>query len=463
MNEKTTTLIVSDLHMGAADRNDDHVYDQNQFRAFIEEQMATPAGAGGDIELIINGDFLELVQVEPDAYAPGRSKLWCSEAESRQKLDAVIRGHQDVFAALKAFGALGNRVTIAAGNHDVDLYWDDVQDRIRSVAGDVQFELRKVWYERYGGRLAISHGHMFDPANLFQNWENPIVTETDGTPRLEMCPGTLFVIKFVNWLEGSYPFADNLKPVTALARLLWKEQRAGLVTVAWMLSRFVARYPKAALGSSTSAAVAPSQVGQQIVQRIALDDKFAEEIADLYREARDPAATSAAVRAWLTTPDAVADLLSDVVLHVAPERWLAVLDQIKTTTLGIGGTGKTLAIYQAGKTPEKELLRDIARRELTKGNRQVVAIGHTHQPDELRTDDGVYFNTGSWTRYVELNQANSLTLNDLRREEDFPYMLNYVSVAEGSAGELEAKMICYRKEAGKAGTDDKAEAARKSV
>jgi len=34
-----------------------------------------------------------------------------------------------------------------------------------------------------------------------------------------MCPGTLFMVKFVNWLEQEYPFADHLKPVTALSRI----------------------------------------------------------------------------------------------------------------------------------------------------------------------------------------------------------------------------------------------------
>ncbi|MBV9958265.1 MAG: hypothetical protein JO360_07585, partial [Acidobacteria bacterium] len=61
MSDKPVTLIVSDLHVGggASDPGDDHVFDKSQFRDFIRRQSETPEGKRGDIELVINGDFLE--------------------------------------------------------------------------------------------------------------------------------------------------------------------------------------------------------------------------------------------------------------------------------------------------------------------------------------------------------------------------------------------------------------------
>ena len=65
MDQKRVTLIVSDLHMGDGTAGDDFVDDAHQFSTFVKSQAAKAEGRDGQIELIINGDFLELVQVFP--------------------------------------------------------------------------------------------------------------------------------------------------------------------------------------------------------------------------------------------------------------------------------------------------------------------------------------------------------------------------------------------------------------
>jgi UDP-2,3-diacylglucosamine pyrophosphatase LpxH len=230
MSDKQVTISVSDLHVGGGpnDPGDDHVYHKQQFSQFITMLRDSLEGQAGEIELFINGDFLEFAQVNPGAYTLGSAKFWCSEAESMQKLEPILQGHPNIFAALKEFSSQGNRVTMAAGNHDVELFWGDVQKRLQEVAGPISFALGEEWFTRYDGRLKIGHGHQVDPANCFESWWNPILAGPDGVARLEMCPGTLFMVKFVNWLEGEFPFADNIKPVTQLASILWKEDRASL-------------------------------------------------------------------------------------------------------------------------------------------------------------------------------------------------------------------------------------------
>src|ERR1043166_1021654 len=188
MDQKRVILIVSDLHMGDGTPGDDFVDDTQQFAKFVRAQKATPEGRDGQIELIINGDFLELVQVLPEAYKGDSSDHWCSETESVEKLERILSGHPSVFDALKEFQAQGNQVTLFPGNHDVDLYWPAVRKRLAQKIPGLNIETDKI-YERYDGRLHISHGHLFDaidPANGFTNPKKPIV---DGTnpPRLEMC------------------------------------------------------------------------------------------------------------------------------------------------------------------------------------------------------------------------------------------------------------------------------------
>ncbi len=129
MSKQPIVIVISDLHVGGgtADQGDDHVYDQNQLRNFIDGLRTSPDGQAGRIELYINGDFLEFAQVGQDIYTLRSADAWCSESESRAKLALIVAGHRDIFDALNAFGAAGNLVTIAAGNHGVDLFWPGVQ------------------------------------------------------------------------------------------------------------------------------------------------------------------------------------------------------------------------------------------------------------------------------------------------------------------------------------------------
>jgi len=440
---RPVTIIVSDLHVGggAADPGDDHVYQKSQFRTLIEEIGASAEGKRGDVELFINGDFLEFAQVGPDVYTLGSATYWCSQAESVAKLQPILDGHKDIFDALKQFQDFGNQVTIAAGNHDVDFWWGGVQSRIRSKVGDVSFALGDVWYPRYDGRLLIGHGHMFDPANKFKQWNYPILQGPNKTERLEMCAGTLFMVKFVNWLEQKYPFSDNIKPVTGLGRILWKENKMSLGAVSWMLSRFIARHPNVAMGHDPDGL----KFGKHLQQSLQYDSGFAGEITKLYQDVRDANATVETVRAALKTEDDIFNFLLDLLPKLPPERCMPVLDKAPgSTSLGIDSKGTTLQILKAGISSDKEILRIEAEKKMAEDKGpEVVVMGHTHQPDTYKTDRGIYYNPGSWTRYADLAKVEDLTLSNLAREEDFPYQLNYVRVEKTAKGSLASQMICY--------------------
>ena len=446
MNDKTVTLIISDLHVGGGEKDpgDDHVFDQNQLRTFVDEQAQTPEGKKGDVELIINGDFLEFAQVSSSVYKLGSARYWCSEAESLQKLQTILTGHPDIFEAFKRFQDLGNRVTIGAGNHDVDLYWPAVQEQLRKVGGPINFETGEVWYSRYQNRLRITHGHMFDPANKFERWNDPIIPNADGgVARLEMCPGTLFMVKFVNWLEeNGYPFADNLKPVTALGRILWGEKKLGFLTVGWMLTRFTTRHPKVAANIKEL----NQQLGQKLVEKIKYDPEFAAEVTELYRRVRDPQATVEAVQLTLDNEDALFQFLTELLPRLDPQEWMPVFDRFSLGgSLGIHGPGRTLAI-QAGNKVDKEFLWQRADEQfLLDGGTQIIVMGHTHQPDERRSSTGgVYYNPGSWTRFVDYEQHPDLTLSDLTNEKDFSYELNFIRVEQLNDSRLTSEKVTYR-------------------
>jgi UDP-2,3-diacylglucosamine pyrophosphatase LpxH len=448
MSDKPITIIISDLHVGGGskDPGDDHVYKKQEFVRFLE---SIPEARDGKVELFINGDFLEFAQVLPDVFQPTSPEFWCSQDESKQKLNAIITGHKDMFDALGGFQKNGNQVTISAGNHDVDLYWQGVQDDLRqAIHPDIKFELGETVYFRYGTRLVIGHGHMYDPANSFKNWKDPI---DKNQQRLEMCPGTLFMVKFVNWLEAKFPFSDNVKPVTALGKLLWADKRPDFKAAAKVLFQFTYKHPGTALGLDSANEI--EGIGKTLSRELSVNDILQQEITTLYRQVRDPKATTETVMKDLNSEDRLMEFLKELLLKLAPQVWLPVLGEYEAASLG-GEDETTLSILRSGMSKDKENLRNeaISYLAMESGAHEVVVFGHTHQPDEWRGSkgdwNGGYFNPGSWTRYVDLDKVKNLTLADLENEEDFPYQLNSIRIEQCKSGALRADKICFDEASG---------------
>lgn len=443
MSDRRQTLIVSDLHLGggAADPGDDHVYQDRQLERFVRQRLASPAGQSGDIELFFNGDFLEFAQVRPQAYRSPSADYWCSEAESLEKLEAILAGHDNSFAALHDFQAAGNRVTLAAGNHDVDLYWPAVRKRLRARIGPgLRFATGVDWVERHDGRLHIGHGHLEDPANRFKHWSAPILRAPDGA-RLEMCPGTLFMVRFVNGLEARYPFADNLHPVQNLATILLREDAGGFASAGWMLLKFIARHAKT-LGSSEAA-----DVGRRLLARLREDDAFAQRLAAASRLLGDDR-SCASVRRDVSDEEQLADLMQRLFAVLPADEWLALFALRPAPVLGAGGS-KTLGTIIGARHFGREALRDLAQRRFDAcPAAQVIVMGHTHLPDTRSFDKRHYLNPGSWTRYLDLEKHPPLRLDDLRDEARFPYELNYVVVeADADGTPLVARLECFERRA----------------
>jgi UDP-2,3-diacylglucosamine pyrophosphatase LpxH len=445
MSDKPITIVISDLHLGGgkADPGDDHVYQNNELKCFLND---IPEAKDSKVELLINGDFLDFAQVEPNIFHPTSSRLWCSQQESKDKLEVIIKGHRDIFEELKAFLRRGNEVTIAAGNHDVDLYWEDVQRRLRQVIGsNLKFELGQDCIFRYRQRLVIGHGHAYDAANRFKHWTNPI---DQNSQRLEMCPGTLFMTKFVNWLEKDYPFSDNIKPVTALGRILWNENRQDFKTAAKILFQIVYKNPLVALGLDKSG---ETKGLSNILLNELVNPIFCMQLMDLYRKACDPHASVTTVKQNLRSEENVTEFLRDLLLKVDPSEWLPVLGLISPSVLS-KDSPTHLSILRSGITNDKKMLAKEAEYFFVTGVHEVVVFGHTHQPDEWRglnnNWDGGYFNPGSWTRYIDLEKNSNLTINDLKKEEDFPYQLNFIRVEQSKAGSLRADKVCFKEQGG---------------
>jgi hypothetical protein len=284
---------------------------------------------------------------------------------------------------------------------------------------------------------------MYDPANAFKYWSEPRLFVSGTEKRLEMCPGTLFMVKFVNWLEKDYKFADNVIPITGLRKVLWKEDKLGMLSVAWMLSRFAARHPVTTAGTKEE----PADIGQSIRQLFKYNDAVRTELTDKYNEIHATELTADQIETEVDSDEKIENLLLSMFAKYSPDELRGIFDAKLARTLSIADRERTLRIVSSGASDEKAILQTEAKKFFY-GGADVVVFGHTHQPDKIDDNGKRYFNPGSWTRYVNIDKVGSLKLEDFRRDEDFPYQLNFIRVTPES-GRLAADKICFNEQDGK--------------
>jgi UDP-2,3-diacylglucosamine pyrophosphatase LpxH len=203
--------IISDLHLCDGTRVEDFRSDDE--RALVSWLFRI--GHAAPVTLLINGDFIDFVQIQPRPNMWLNAQLDATEAESLEKLDAAVRAHGPVFDALGRFVAAGNSLRFHWGNHDIDLAWPRVQARLRErLAKRALYGAITFGGELSVGGLYVAHGHQADPTNRFAH--EPDVTHTDphGVERLERCWGTRLVEEFYNKIEAldGCDMLDNVRP-----------------------------------------------------------------------------------------------------------------------------------------------------------------------------------------------------------------------------------------------------------
>lgn len=254
-------LVVSDLHLSEGrdskskkfSKNEDFFFDE-EFARFLAHYQDTGRWNGAKWHLIINGDFLDFLQVitaddVPSAVASGSGHpelgLPCGEQETVQKLAKIANGHWLFFESLGGFVAAGHLLTIIKGNHDVEFHYPGVraaflaelqaafQRRLeRDPAWGRAEEIENVgtntvrfsdWFYFEPELLWVEHGNRYEGFNSFKYWLSPLLPEVPKWPperrdEIDLPFGSLFVRYLFNRVERVQPFADNIKPAT---RFVW--------------------------------------------------------------------------------------------------------------------------------------------------------------------------------------------------------------------------------------------------
>ena len=204
-------LIVSDFHLGSGRTSGggmpnpmEDFHHDHRFREFIEYYTQRPYD-DAEIELIFNGDMLNLIQVDYHGHFP----TVITENVSMAKLRAVIAGHPGFFQTLRVF--LGNpkhSLTYVIGNHDQEMMWKLVRTGFEEAVG--REVLWKNTHYLVDG-VHIEHGHQYEAINRVDP-ARPFLTEGLPEPILNLPWGTLFTVQYLIRVKMSRPYIDKVRP-----------------------------------------------------------------------------------------------------------------------------------------------------------------------------------------------------------------------------------------------------------
>ena len=392
-------IIVSDLHLGAGSFDldqgnvlEDFIVDE-AFAHLLHEMEEESEAQGTDLELIINGDMLEFLQVpamerfDPRKAYPPEDYRSSAEEDSAKKIDLVIKGHPMFFAALREFIKPANpqrQVTIVKGNHDVNLYWPAVKERIRQAVyatGEERAKLlifEEVCIRREG--IYVEHGNQYaEKVNRVDNLEEPLDPEHEG--QLAIPPGSRFVIEFFNQIEWEKLWVDSIKPMTAL---IWYALAIDFPFAAKTLAAFLKVAPILIVGSlAVGEEDLPAEAEQLVqeleneVQRQALGQRYAED--ETFRRE-----FNARVGRLLEAADAPPE--------IARAR---AMDEVSAFNLGKSIIDEVnSALHRAAEVKARET------------GAEIVVFGHIHDPlCERLESGGFYLNTGTWTWWRDFAEA----------------------------------------------------------
>lgn len=378
-------IVVSDFHLGAGPPDitqnplEDFIADQ-AFAHFLDTLRAESEMDNKEVELIINGDFFEFLQVpavdefDPQRTYPPEAYRDSSPTSSVKRLDLIASGHSTVFDALADFiqvEAPRRRVTLIKGNHDVNLFWPPVKQRLREVLGAIGRRASLLLFaERYVSResIYVEHGHQYaEQLNRWDNFDDP--RDMDNPDQLLYAAGSQFAIDFFNSVERDQTWADSLKPLTALA---WYSLEWDFSFAARMLLALARHMPAMGLGAGSQANESLEELCQQLgdaVGRQELSEHYGDSLGfrrDLHTRAGQmlvPAASPPGIFAWPTPP------ADESAIEIARTE----IEEIHTS------------------------MRRVAARVADAEDARVIIFGHTHRPYlETFKDGTTLVNCGTW-------------------------------------------------------------------
>lgn len=425
-------IIVSDLHLSAGHEAEGNPLEDFgsdlEFASLLDGIVAESERTGAEVELIINGDAFEMLQVphtetfDPARPYPPEDYHSSSEADSVRKINIVIGGHKLFFSALREFVQAGSPrryVTFIKGNHDLNLHWPAVQDRVRRAvdatgprASLLQFEERRI--SRDG--IYVEHGNQYaEVTDRIDDMEEP--HDHDKPGQLAIPLGSWFVMDVFNKVERAKYWIDGVKPITSLV---------------WYALSYDFHFAAKAIATLIRALPGILKDGVLDVE----DPR-----TGLVQQLEDPAQVEALAARYETDEAFRAEFNAGLASILAPPPELPGLDAVPLESVP-----DPVAMGDRIHERVNSSLYNIAAQRAAEEGVTLVSFGHTHDASvEPLPDGGTYINSGTWTWRADFGGVGKETWRDLfEHPERFTNdrLLSYVRIdydGEGRpAGRLEA-------------------------
>lgn len=192
-------VFLSDLHLATDDDKRDF-FAQDELSALLDELIASDA----PIDLIIAGDFFDLLQLTDADQLPGETRVdtfrRCFERDD----------YATMLARLRHFTGLPQHRTIyLVGNHDAESGWNDpLRDYLlrSGLVSEIALAYRHTFTDGQGNGCLIycEHGNDYDGVNTVGDYRNPAITPL----------GSHIVTDMVNYLEPLGRHADTDAPTS---------------------------------------------------------------------------------------------------------------------------------------------------------------------------------------------------------------------------------------------------------
>lgn len=243
--KKVFKIVISDCHLsggrffeGQLNPHEDFHSDGDMIAFFdyfsTGKFGAHPDGSPVEVELILNGDYLDYLNIP----IHGEFEEAITESMAMVKTEAILQGHPKVMQALRRFaGRPGKKITYMIGNHDAELFFPKVRERLTrewdpegrypSPVVEIIADRDRILFE---GGVELRHGNQFEAGNLL-NFEKPFLSEFLDEPVLNIPWGSIYVLKIINRMKWERPHVDKVRPVKVFVLF-------GLILDPWFTLRF---------------------------------------------------------------------------------------------------------------------------------------------------------------------------------------------------------------------------------
>lgn len=245
---KRIKVVVSDLHLGKGRvlengglNSLEEFYFGEKLVEFIH-YYSTGIFRDYEVELIINGDFLNFLQVD----YRGHFLTVITEGVCVEVLKSIVDGHPRVFKAMAEFAQRpGKSITYVVGNHDQAMLWPGCRAFLDQVVG-TSIRYKNLVYFFDG--VHIEHGHMHEAANRMDP-RKFFLKKDLPEPILNLPFGSHFFVEHVLKIKHRYPHIDKIRPFSKMIRWALINETGAMVntffaTVLYFLRSIVVSDPR---------------------------------------------------------------------------------------------------------------------------------------------------------------------------------------------------------------------------